>query len=194
MPSIANQDFKIYGLLKEEAYPKPIGIYAQVCGEVYAAVARVEKSALKQAQLADGFVFGSGGDCITRLLTGAGHYIDPENGQMEMIDTGNHVENPAYYDALWAIQQAIYYGDNGVPDGNIEFMLDDAGTFMESGFTGVEFVNEDGYFIKGTAEGGILTSLYLGEKAEHPENCIVVRLESLLPLVGDLPLETTEIW
>lgn len=183
MPSIANQDFKIYGRLGSQA-----GIPAKYCGELYAAFRRAI-SITEQASFIDGFVFSSGGDSICRMLT-IYNYIDTETEQIESINP-SHV-NPSYYDALWAIQQAIYAYGGRIAAEDLEFEIVD-GYLRESGY-GYPLVNEDGYLIKGTIADGKLASLYLGEKAEHPDDCVVVRLESLLPLVGELPMETTEIW
>ena len=188
MPSIANQDFKIYGLLKDRDPYSPLGIPGEYCGELYAAIERA-KGAKEEASLIDGFVFTSTNDGLCRLI-GRGVWYDVE--QDKMVSINPRSEDPAYYDALWAIQQAAF------PLGEVlsepEFDLVDNGNFREKS-AGFFFVNEDGYVIKGTVDGnGKLASLYLGEKAEYPENCAVVRLESLLPLVGELPLNTTEIW
>lgn len=184
MPSIANQDFKIYGKLSDSK-----GIPAKYCGELHAALAGVS-SVKDYALITDGFVFVSTGDGIARQ-TGPGNYYDYEDAEFKGVV--NTKSSPEYYRALWAIQQAVYAASSAVLADFTEFELV-AGNLCESGVSGVLFTNEDGYLIKGTSADGKLASLYLGEKAEDPENCAVVRLETMLPLVGELPLETTEIW
>lgn len=185
MPSIANQDFKIYGKLSDTE-----GIPAKYCGELYAAFSRIN-TVTEFAQFVDGYCFNTSGTGICRLLASGGFYFDAEAEQILSLEPGH--ANPAYYDALWAIQQAVYANSGDILAGDTKFGFNSDGEFGEIGY-GAAFVNEDGYIIKGTAADGILSSLYLGEKAEDPENCAVVRLESLLPLVGELPLGTTEIW
>lgn len=189
MPSIANQDFKIYGLLDAK---NVIGIPGNYCGEYFAALRRSATTGIKSAlNMADGFAFVSSGDGIVRQVAN-GVYYDYEVEDWKLI-TPKH-SNPTYYDAIWAIQQAIYgYDETPVGEG-MEFAVSVDGGLLESGVIGVEFINEDGYLIKCTSADGKLASLYLGDKVEDLENYAVVRLESLLPLVGELPLETTEIW
>lgn len=185
MPSIANQDFKIYGLLDDKKY---IGVPGEFCGELYAALAR-SFSMKEDAQVADGFVITSTGDGVCRPLS-RGIYYDFEAGEWKNLSTQY---SPAYYDALWAIQQAIfaYYGE--VAGSNLGFELSTGGELVYGGRIDYLFRNEDGYLIKGTVDGnGKLASLYLGDKADEPGP--IVRLESLLPLVGELPLDTTKIW
>lgn len=179
-----NQDFKIYGKLSEDC-----GVPAKYCGELYAAYCRAN-SVSEQASFIDGFVFSAVGDSISRLLS-VYNYIDAESAQIESLRP-NH-SNAAYYDAIWAIQQAVYAYIKVMIAEGASFRITDTGEFLDDD-GGQAFINEDGYVIKGTAADGKLASLYLGEKAEHPENYAVIHLESLLPLVGELPLETTEIW
>lgn len=183
MPSIANQDFKIYGQLGNND-----GISGKYCAELYAGVRRVLMAMVpaQETSLADAFVYDSNKYIIRQF--GAGKYIDTAGG--ESVEVMPSHADPAYYDALWAIQQAIYAFDGTVAEDDLEFEIVD-GYLRESGY-GFTFVNEDGYFIKGTAADGKLTSLYLGEKTNDARP--IVRLESLLPLVGELPLDTTKIW
>ena len=188
MPSIANQDFKIYGLLKDSDGYAAFGIPGKFCGELYAAFLRAFTSAKAQAALTDGFVFTVAGDAVCRLLAAGRFWYDSEADKIDQIDPTH--ENPAYYDALWAIQQAIYGFDESVVGEDLEFVIYN-GRLVENS-TGYPFINEDGYLIMATASDGKLASLSLGERSEG-ENP-VVRLESLLPLVGELPLGTTEIW
>lgn len=185
MPSIANQDFKIYGKLSENA-----GVPAKYCGELYAAYCRA-KSITKQASFVDGFVFDLAGGSICQLLNSGMNYIDAETEQIESI--GPSHSNPEYYDALWAIQQAEYAADGSIAEGGMSFLIGDNNSFVENE-AGLRFINEDGYLIKGTIADGKLASLSLGEKVELTIGIPVVRLESLLPLVGELPLGTTKIW
>lgn len=185
MPSIANQDFKIYGKLSDT-----VGVPAKYCGELYAAISR-NNSFKSEAEITDGYVITSTGDSICRQLS-LGFYFDFEEGDMVQVSPVIS-QNPAYYDALWAIQQAAYaFSDSLILGGDNEFGISDDGNFVENEY-GTLFINEDGYLIKGTEDGdGKLASLYLGDKADEPG--IVIRLESLLPLVGELPLNTPEIW
>lgn len=190
-PSIANQDFKIYGLLGRSE-DTPIGIPAKYCGELLADWVGAVMPGLEKemVRVIDGFVFDDEGN-IVRLVGGL-IYFNAAISQMETIDY-NHT-NRAYYDALWAIQQAEYAADGTVLAEGTEFSLPPEGMFGEIGIGGQPFINEDGYRINGTSADGKLASLYLGEKVENPEGYAVVRLESILPLVGELPLDTTEIW
>lgn len=185
MPSIANQDFKIYGFFKDRSVYGPAGIRGDFCAELYAAYLRATDSK-SLCSLVDSFVLDS--DTMPTRMTCPGVWFNVPNEEWKQISPGHN--NPAYYDSLWAIQQAIYnYIGAGVGE-NLEFGIVDGNLVEES--PGYHFVNEDGYHIKATAADGKLASLYLGEKAE--EDCPVVRFESLLPLVGELPLGTTEIW
>lgn len=185
MPSIANQDFKIYGKLSET-----VGVPGKYCGELLAAYLRGQSTVTEQASFIDGFVFSSSRDNLCRLLN-LYLYIDTDTEEIEEIYT-SHI-NAAYYDALWAIQQAVYAQSGNILAGDTKFGFNPEGELAEMAY-GATFVNEDGYIIKGTAAEGKLASLYLGEKAEYPEERTVVRLETLLPLVGELPLYTIEIW
>lgn len=188
MPSIANQDFKIYGLLNPNNGDGVKGMY---CGELHAAIltARKSKSITKLLQIIDSFVIDSDNG-FTRMVTVDTYYDDP-NGDMTSVNNNHFVDG--YYEAIWAIQQAVYAFGGTILASDTEFGVTPDGIFGEMG-TGDYFVNEDGYLIKGTSADGKLASLYLGEKAENPAGYAVVRLESLLPLVGELPLDTTEIW
>lgn len=185
MPSIANQDFKIYGLLDAKL---SLGIRGEYCGELYAALARYVSSS--DLNVADGFVFVASSDGFVRQVA-PGVYYDYEAKEWKKISA---VHTPAYYDALWAIQQAYFAFDGSIDWEGYKFGIGVDGSFREYEYIDAPIRNEDGYLIKGTAAYGKLASLYLGEKVEHPEGYAVVRLESLLPLVGELPLGTTEIW
>lgn len=187
MPSIANQDYKIYGRLADR-----IGIPGKYCGELYSSIAKASSQNSTdeyEALLADSFVFD--GELSLIRQNGVGKYYDVATQEMVIVEPTYDVYS--YYDAIWAIQQAGYANDGTILSGDTEFGITPDGIFGEMGY-GVTFINEDGYFICGTASDGKLASLYLGEKAENPVGCAVVRLESLLPLVGKLPLGTTEIW
>lgn len=185
MPSIANQDFKIYGKLSDTE-----GIPAKYCGELYAAFSRIN-TVTEFAQFVDGYCFDTSGTGICRLLASGGFYFDAEAVQILSLEPGH--ANPAYYDALWAIQQAEYAAYGSIVWGGMNFLIGDNSSFVEDE-AGLHFINEDGYLIKGTIADGKLASLSLGEKVESTIGIPVVRLESLLPLVGELPLGTTEIW
>lgn len=123
-------------------------------------------------------------------MASPGVYFNAADEEWKVVN-GSHHTNPAYYDALWAIQQAAYHFDEILYEP--EFDISDEGNLQE-GSTGLFFINEDGYLIKGTAADGKLASLYPGEKPADDLLCAVVHFESLLPLIGELPMETTEIW
>lgn len=185
MPSIANQDYKIYGKLS-----KTDGVPAKYCGELHAAILR-NNSFKSEMEITDGFVISSTADSVCRQLS-LGFYYDFEEGRMVQVSPVIS-QNPAYYDALWAIQQAEYAADGSIVGEGMSFLIGEDGSFIENN-AGLRFVNEDGYLIKGTIADGKLTSLSLVEKAESTIGIPIVRLETLLPLVGELPLNTTEIW
>ena len=190
VPSIANQDYKIYGLVEdgtnERPYPK--GFPAPYCGELYAAYVRAISAKQKMSVL-DSFLMVSTGDSIARMIC-EGCWYDSESEQIERLEC-NH-NDPAYYDALWAIELAIY-NTLGVDGIDVPaFSIDNVK--LSEITSGLSFINEDGYIINATAADGKLASLSLGERAENPDDNAVVRLESLLPLVGELPLDTNEIW
>lgn len=192
MPSIANQDFKIYGLLKDTG-EELVGLPGNVCGELYAALRRTvspNRSAIREAALTDSFVFDQTASSVVRQIV-AGIYYDTDEETFITVAPAHN--SAAYYDALWAIQQAIYEGTSQIASSDLEFGIGDNGRLIDVGY-GTHFVNEDGYTICGTSADGKLASLYIGEKDEDSTNRVVVRLESLLPLVGELPLGTTEIW
>lgn len=189
MPSIANQDYKVYGLLDAK---NVMGIRGDYCGELYAAVVRSDNMDIRDLMnVADSFVFISSNDGIVRQVS-SGFYYDSDSKEWKLI--GPLHENPAYYDALWAIQQAEYAADGSIVGDGMNFFISGAdGSFNEDS-AGLKFINEDGYLIKGTAENGKLASLSLGEKVESTIGFPIVSLETLLPLVGELPLGTSEIW
>ncbi|MBO7510439.1 MAG: hypothetical protein J6T35_04570, partial [Bacteroidales bacterium] len=156
MPSIANQDFKIYGLFEDSVHG-PQGIPGIVCGELYAALVRANDSK-SQCALVDSFALDS--DTTPTRMVSPGVFFNPADEEWVVLSPSKY-SAPAYYDALWAIQQAAYAIGEILSEP--EFLIHSSGKFQE-GSGGFFFVNEDGYFIKGTVDGdGKLASLYLGE-------------------------------
>ena len=186
MPSIAQQDFKIYGDIGFGAI-----VPGSACAELYSAIIRARENKKATLALCDSFVYDSEGGTARVLNVSAvsAVYFDSPDGEMASSFPTKTIE---YYDALWALQSAECAVTQGVL-AVFEYKLHD-GILTESEET-VLFITEDGYPIMGTESDGKLASLYVGsEKYSGEDPVAVVRIEDLLPLVGVLPLETSAIF
>ena len=187
MPSIAQQDFKIFGLVPGI---ENMGIPAACCAEYHAAALRAIINKKLAPQFIDCLVFSALGETLGRIL-GALAYFDEEKANPIGSLTLSY-DDPTYYDALQVLQVAECEFDGEIYLSYSFQLVDDEGGIL-MGISGNEFINEEGYYIVGTADDNdVLTSLSLGEKS--PYGGPVVNLESLQPLVGRLKLNTTEIF
>lgn len=192
MPSIANQDYKIYGLLANNRDEGIVGIVGKECGEFFAAKIRMANAGLMSRMIfADSFVFNNGG-YLTRQI-GEGLYYDYADAEYYFIEPTFRF-NPEYYDAIWAIQRAIFDAGEGAASG-LEFTISD-GFLFEGGFLGGYITDELGHKLTATKnDEDVLMSLSVSDEiVSDGGQAVPIRFESLLPLVGKLPLDTNAIF